>query len=367
MAPTRFDPPGFLEDFTEAQEIAWSNWVSKRLDASKDGSPPRRQFFNPLKSAPGADAIEKDISWSAFPRTIQIQYAGDLARWKAADASRHVQDEYCEWSVERDESAKITRVTFTSEAPEYWIFLASVNRSKLVDLYRQYVSPEVVEAHLFTANGQYRNRNRWNDSTSSGAMHLIQDANTLGAEIELAAAATVLRSRNGQPLTGERELIECAHYGEPERFSDPHIGAEVNALARQKADLTLANPVGLCIDRLSTQGWKTPDASDPQEYWRIVRGSREKAVRAEYRVPKEKGFTVGDITINGRNIVFGAQIADFITIKLTGLATRIGTIDSESVSCDAEITTDFESLTTVSSVSDVESVLESYHLPRYRG
>jgi hypothetical protein len=28
-------------------------------------------------------------------------------------------------------------------------------------------------------------------------------------------------------LTGERELIDCGRYGDRERFSDPHIGAEI--------------------------------------------------------------------------------------------------------------------------------------------
>ena len=41
-------------------------------------------------------------------------------------------------------------------------------------------------------------------------------------------------------------------------------------------------------------------------------------------VPQTKPFVVGDITIAGRRIEFGAQVADFITIKLTGVATRIG-------------------------------------------
>jgi hypothetical protein len=162
-------------------------------------------------------------------------------------------------------------------------------------------------------------------------------------------------------------LIECARYGEPERFSDPHIGAEVNALARQRADLTLANPVGLCIAGLTTQGWKTPDGSNPQDYWKIVRGTKQKAVRAEYRVPKEKGFTVSDIKINGKNIKFGAQIADFITIKLTGLATRIGTINAAAVPCGAEVAPESAVAETVAGEPDVESVLEEYHLPDRRG
>jgi hypothetical protein len=37
-----------------------------------------------------------------------------------------------------------------------------------------------------------------------------------------------------------------------------------------------------------------------------------------------KRFTVSDITINGEPIEFGAQIADFIGIKVIGQACRFG-------------------------------------------
>lgn len=331
-ALTQFDPPGFLTDFDAAQRQAWSTWISDEISAARDRSNPelrhygpRPQFFNPLTHPPGADAVEKDITWSAFPRIIAITSTSDVERWTRADASRDVQDEYCEWSVTRDPATrKILRVTFTSEGPEYWEFLASVNPDLVVQLYRQHISPQAKLQHLFS-NGAYRRRNLWNSGTSQGAMHLIQSANTLGAEIELAAGASLVRARaDGSQLTGERELIECGSYGERERHSDPHIGALVNELARQKADVTLANPVGLCIAGLSVAGWVAPDGSDPLAYWKITRGTPEKALRAVYEVPADKGFTVSDITINDDPIEFGSQIADFITIKLTGLATRLG-------------------------------------------
>ena len=329
---TQFDPPGFLTDFDSTQRQAWSAWISDEISAAHDRTDPtqrhygpRPQFFNPLTHAPGADAAEKDIAWSAFPRVIAITSTSDIERWTRADASRDVQDEYCEWSITRDPATgKILRVIFTSEGPEYWEFLASVNPDLVVSLYRQHISPQVQPQHLFS-NGVYRRRNLWNSSTSQGAMHLIQRANTLGAEIELAAGASLVRARaDGSLLIGERELIECGAYGERERHSDPHIGALVNELARQKADVTLANPVGLCIAGLSVAGWTAPDGSDPLSYWKITRGTPEKALRTVYEVPASKGFTVSDITINDDPIEFAAQIADFITIKLTGLATRFG-------------------------------------------
>jgi hypothetical protein len=155
-------------------------------------------------------------------------------------------------------------------------------------------------------------------------MHLVQRSNTLGAEIELAAAATIVRLRGGAPVTEAQALIACGKYGEPRRHSDPHIGAVVNELARAKHDITLANPVGLYIAGLSVAGWQTPDNSDPAAFWTITRGTKEKALRAVYEVPAERGFVVGDIKINGKPIEFAAQITDFIRIKLTGLATRLG-------------------------------------------
>ena len=75
---------------------------------------------------------------------------------------------------------------------------------------------------------------------------------------------------------------------------------------------------------MSVAGWLTPDGLRPGGFWTITRGTKEKALRAVYEVPAGRGFVVGDITIDGKPIEFGAQIADFIRIKLTGLATRLG-------------------------------------------
>lgn len=331
MPLTRFDAPGFLTDLDSAGLDAWSDFISSEFDAARERTNPRlanygprHQFFNPLKNAPASDAVEKDITWTAFPRIVQVSSISDIQRWRTADSGRDVQDEYCEWSVIRDNATgKITRVTFTSEGPEYWQFLAAKDPAKILELYKLHVDPRVEMKHLFT-NGRYVPKNRWNNSTTMGAMHLIQANNTLTAEIELAAGASLTRKRNGAFITDEQELIECGKYGQGERHSDPHIGAVINELARAKADVTVANPVGLCIAGLSVAGWTTPDGSNPLDYWKITRGTSQKALRAVFEVPANKQFVVGDLKINGKNINFGAQIADFITIKLTGLATRIG-------------------------------------------
>ena len=215
-------------------------------------------------------------------------------------------------------------MTFTCEGPEYWEVLAALNPGKVVQLYQQFIDPAVRQSDLFGSDGRYNGRNRWNSTTLRGAMHLIQANNTLGAEIELAAGASNARTRNGTLLTDAVDLIRCGAYGQKERHSDPTIGAEVNALARADADITLANPVGIYFAGLSTAGWAAPDRSDPQGFWRYVRGTAEKPVRAVIEVPADRGFVLGDVTINGKPIAYGAQVADFITMKLTGVACNIG-------------------------------------------
>src|ERR1035438_10455844 len=151
MALTQFDAPGFLTDLDATGLTAWSDFISEQMDEARERADPtlsnygpRHQFFNPLKQPPAADAVEKDITWTAFPRLVQIQAISDKARWKTADNSRDVQDEYCEWSVTRDpQTDKIVRVTFTSEGPEYWQFLAASNPQKVLELYRQFVDTPV--------------------------------------------------------------------------------------------------------------------------------------------------------------------------------------------------------------------------------
>ncbi|GAA2280382.1 hypothetical protein GCM10010430_77910 [Kitasatospora cystarginea] len=328
-----YGPPGNLDDLDDTGLKAWSMFIGDSVDQAIKGpdpsqvlnDSPRSQFYDLTKTDTAADAQQATVTWTAFPRRIKVHSLSDIQRWQRADASRDVQDEYCEWSVTRDPaSGKITKVMFTCEGPEYWNLLAQSDPAKVLQLYQTHISPDVKHGDLFGATGTYQPRNQWNDSTSHGAMHLIQANNTLGAEIELAAAATIVRNIDGTELTTDQDLIQCSRYGEPERNSDPHIGGAVNALARQKADIALADPVGLYFDDLKTDGWATPDGSDPKSYWTRRRGDESHPVRFVYEVPQDKGFTVGDITINGTPIQYGAQIADYITIRLSAVACRFG-------------------------------------------
>lgn len=331
MALQRFDPPGLLDDLGPEQRDAWHQFISDRIDDAQQGGgdpkdSPRPQFFNPAKVDAEPGAVTQDIKWTAFPRIVQITSGSDMERWKQADSTRDLQDEYCEWSVSRQSgTGKVLRIAFTCEGPEYWNFLAATDPALTLALYRQHVDANATHSDLYSASGDYNPRNRLNNSTANGAMHLIQRNNTLGAEIEIAGAATVQRLRaDGKPMVDTLELIECGRYGAPQRHSDPFIGARVNFHARTKADLTLANPVGIYFAGIDTQEWEAPDGTDPASFWTYTRGTAERPVRAVLEVPVDKPYVLGDVEIDGRPIQFGGQVADRIQMTIRALATRIG-------------------------------------------
>jgi hypothetical protein len=171
----------------------------------------------------------------------------------------------------------------------------------------------------YAVQGEYNVYNKWN--TTRGIVHLTAPPNALTAEIRLGADATILR-RNaaGRWLVEPGALICCARYGGPDRNSDPTIGAAVNALARQGADVTLKNPVGLYMDHIDLSGWELPDKRSIAECVRIVRGRPKMIERMVVEVPPERGLTVSDITIGGVPISYGGQIAECITVKLVSIA-----------------------------------------------
>jgi hypothetical protein len=357
MKLIHFDPPANIDDFNTIpkQRDAWNEFLSTSFDEEIKGIESElgvgnSQFYNPTKIDTTAPQLEPAITWIGFPALIKRKHPGNkrAARQEADKPlpnGERPQDEYLEWFVTK-QAGKITKVTFTCEGPEYWEALAhgyplsytgpktagaTGDNQKLLALYQKYVSPQVQMADLFV-NGSYNRLNKWN--TKNGAMHLNQRNNTLGAEINIAAQATILRQQGGVILTDPDKLIRCGLYGAPGRASDPTIGAAVNALARDGFFVTLQNPVGLYIDSLDTTGWKKPNGSpvDPG-YWQILRGTTGKILRAVYEVPAGEGFTVGDIAIGGEKIEFGGQIAEKITMKLTGLAFSKGKFKNPAQAC----------------------------------
>lgn len=401
----RFHPPGFLEDFArrpdsaEDRAKAWSAIVSAWMDGSAEayGTPEVPSlFFNPLKDeTPGKPASES-IAWDAFPRFLtrwfQDDDEPDEKRWLAAETLRPLringralrrvdeqgflreelqlfyrqQDEYCEWHVDRDGQGRITRICFTSEAPEYWEFLAEGTRpffaqgdprrdlvagdlGLVVELYQEHVNPGVAAADLvwpfdvaffdddtnsqtgepfgwrfYARKGTYNPFNKW--TTTDGILHLTHPANTLRGEFRVAGGASVQRrDGDGQAVVDPEQLVCCSGFGDPNRSSDPTIGAAVNTFARSGLSVSVADPVGLYISELALNGFSGPAGEEMTAAWQVDRGSQEdrRILRARFEVPEELGFTVDQVLLDGEGIRFGGQIADRMQMVLTGIAKQL--------------------------------------------
>ena len=310
----RFDTPGRLEELSEDNRLTWGRRVAGMFDQLTRDFP---QFYDPTVEDTPAGLTPATIAWPAFPARVIREKGPGAASWELADGSRDVQDEYCEWSVERGEDGKITRITFTTEVPEYWEHVAKNDPDLLLELYHRFVDPRVEPDDLFDGEEEYVPRNRWNTSTEGRLAHFVQRSNTHFAAITLVAQATILRERDdGTPVTDRQELVVCGGLGEPFRNSDPQIAEIVNGAAGLGNDITLLDPAGLYLDGLLSAGMETLDDADAAEFWRVERGAPDHAVRASFAVPEERGYVVGDIKVDGLPITRGAQVADKVRIRI---------------------------------------------------
>lgn len=341
MKVDHFDAPGNNPDLGSdaALKQMWTAWMShefdtgavsvqKYLDQHGGGT---SQFYNPLTNQVAGDDLPLstgDIPWNGFPKRYGSAGPGHPPKYAVIDGAvatgtERDQDEYLEWFVNR-KNGKIESVHFTCEAWDYFEFLGSATpatKAKVLELYRDWISPQVKEADLFPG-GRYDRLNKWN--THLGAMHLTNSANNLFAEVFLAASATVRREKNGAELTASIPLIKCAGYGEADRNSDPTIGAAVNGLAREGRRITLANPVGLYM--AAFDGSKlTIDGKPAGGFFNVVRGQLPLGLRAVYQLPADlraKGLTVSDVKIGGSALQYGGQLAELITMHLIGVASK---------------------------------------------
>jgi hypothetical protein len=345
-----FDPPGNNKDFDGIPGLAakWSDHLSKIFDkgvkrvndalAANPGA--TSQFYNPVTHGlTGPDVTPESagtITWNGFPRKFLGAGPGAPAHFAAAEApilpgQAREQDEYLEWHVIKNAAGKIVSVQFTCEGYDYYQFLGDEAPDVVVALYQKFINPAVKKADLF-AGGKYQVLNKWN--TRDGAMHLTQSANALSAEVFLAADATVRRKNAaGTEITSAIPLTICARFGDEHRNSDPAIGAGVNGFARQNRMITLANPVGLYIDHLDDSGFRLPDGTPTTGWFQVLRGAAGHTLRAVFAPPAGSPFTVSDVKIGGVAVTFGGQIAQNITMKLTGVASVAQSAHNAPIAC----------------------------------
>jgi len=356
MKIERFNPPANQDDFGSPELLVeYSKYLSADFDKSISaisavltkyhaGHP---QIYNPLTQGIEAADTLATIGWNGFPRRFISGGGVGMPDYASAEPSNLAQsdgvqfrqeDEYLEWFVHRDQNSKIVRVDFTCEAYDYFVYLANTKPEAVVQLYTKYVAPDLSPSQVKSIIFKGKEYNPWNDlNLLKGAMHLTHPANALGAEIKLAADATLRRNSagNGEP-TSPSALITCAKFGDARRNSDPKIGYEVNQLARAGYMITLTDPVGLYMIDFSDAGWTFSDGSPATGFMKIVRGRQGKAIRAVYELSdtlKAAGKTVSDILIGGVPISFGGQIAEHITMGIEGAACLPGSVANKLVPC----------------------------------
>lgn len=283
------------------------------------------------------------------------------------------QDEYLEWFVTRNaQTGTLEKITFSCEAPEYWRFIgngsgdffqpddnlaawATPDPQKLLQLYQTLVSPQITLDELlfehpvilfnpkarsstegiieFWPRGAYNPFNKWN--TTHGLAHLTHPANTLKAQIQLAAQATVLRhDSNGSLIKNDAiKLLCCSGNGQPNRASDPTIVERINTLVRHGIAITLPDPVGLYMHHLDTNGIEGPNGEDASDCWRIVRGQDGMILRAEFSVPAGRSYGLEDIRVDAEPLRYGSQLAGKIKMFLQGKGFDFGAPHPSPQSC----------------------------------
>ena len=85
----------------------------------------------------------------------------------------------------------------------------------------------------------YNPYNQYNFTTTTGTIaHLIHPSNTLSAEIDIAAQATVIRKGpDGQTITNNDQLVNCSQYGNSGRNSDPTVSNAFKVTSAYKCSL----------------------------------------------------------------------------------------------------------------------------------
>lgn len=91
------------------------------------------KFYNPSLTNRTANAIPASVFWKALPTSFDEMFGDDTERlfeyldnpqiFSTEYPKTRIQDEYCEWSIKRNEAGKITKIIFTSEPPEFYQFL----------------------------------------------------------------------------------------------------------------------------------------------------------------------------------------------------------------------------------------------------
>jgi hypothetical protein len=379
-----FNPPANISDFDIDSKL-FNEWNSFLIDSFSENiallitdiglQSHEIAFFDP-RFMPNGDQLIQAVPWNGFPKALLVRHGkpdayrlsdklatfglkDDLGLTRIAKYSDiegrnplfwnyRQQDEYLEWVIFKDEETeKLKEIIFTCEGPEYWEVI-SKDPQLLLELYEKYTNNSIDKNDLYLGHniyevnedgnidpepiykkGDYNRYNKWN---MKYAIHLSHPSNTLGAEINLAAFSSVIRkNRDDIIITDANSLICCSAFGNPNRFSDPTIGGNVNSVSRSGNWVTLKDPVGLYISEIDHYRFTKPDGSIIpdflERYWNVLRGSKDGSMilRASLKVPdgethNGEQLLLGDLLVSGEPLNYGGQVAETITMKLFALA-----------------------------------------------
>lgn len=266
------------------------------------------EAFSDLTSGTTPDVTT--IPWAAFPKTATAsdeEIDADRFRW---------QDEYVEWKAEKPDSSQVTRITFTTEFPEYYQALAEVSLDALIAGIKEVMpdaNPTVQEllgldaeppfgrAERFKNNLQ---QNPWNNG-EKGILCLAQQFNTLGALFNLVDKCAV-----AMPNASPGDV--CGMVGGacgPQRNSDPVVCLASQKQARSSRGISLPDPVGIRIVELggiwkiNGQRIEINDPAENQGTWVVSRGGRRGVLTV-----------VPGLTLEGREITSGTQVSTQLTV-----------------------------------------------------
>ncbi len=312
----RFDTPGSLRDAPPGSAF-YDNWHRRVARLLKDFTPANGGEFVDPSVVALKPVGEPTYAWTGFPRPhLVVNHRDDREAAFKAGEDRLAQHEYLEWHVTRDARGQITKVTFTTETPEYWEALAETEPQILLARYRELVSPQVQMADLF-AGGRYVRDNVWNHAR--GIVHYVMKINGI---------APLVNAEQDSPIRGR---VVDNYDALPLRFAngtplytaaDARFSLDIGVLQRQGLSLTVREPLGLYMIEWDDTGFIRPDGRPVGDYWRVVRGKVGAALRLEYAVPPSEGFVVSDVRIGGRPIRYGGQLAEQITVMAGGVAGR---------------------------------------------
>jgi hypothetical protein len=252
------------------------------------------------------------ISWLAFPKSVPSN-AEEIDRNRFRD-----QDEYVEWRTDRNAQNRVTRVTFTTEFPEYYEALAATDPTALLAEMKAVTGSNAITiAEVFgpgfdpaagTRDGrasrllQRAKQNPWNSSRS--ILFLSHPSSTLGALFNLAAACGVPNTDIGPSDACASVEGACV----PSRNSDPSICTAIQALAVNANSFAFADPVGIAI--LELKGiWKLNGKQidiNASPLWKVERNGR----RGTLEVPD--GLTIVDNAIEN-----GTEVAARLSVGAT--------------------------------------------------